>query len=357
VRLEVELIQARLRAPFVTSHGSLEDRPLVLVRVEDEDGFVGLGEAAPLADYHGVNVDDVLEALEAARPILATAKHHATAVSADPSAAHDHEHLSEWRRMAALPAVAAIDMALWDLEGRRMGQPVWRLLGARAAPAVEVNYTIAAADRAGAAAEAGTARGAGFHCVKLKVGLGDDAGRVAAVRAVLGPEVAIRLDANGAWAVDEAIATLRVLSPAGIELCEEAVHGLEQTRSVAAALPDLALALDETASGAGALEDRVCQAVCLKVAASGGITGLIDAARRARGAGYRVYLASTLDGPLGIASALHAAAAIRPDHPCGLATLGLFAEREDPFPPRAGQIEVPPGAGLGDGLERWYRPA
>lgn len=348
MRLEVELIQARLRAPFVTSHGSLKDRPLVLVRVEDEDGFVGLGEAAPLADYHGVNANDVLEALEAARPILAAGKHGAT---------HDHEHLSEWRRMAALPAVAAVDMALWDLEGRRTGQPVWRLLGARAAPAVEVNYTIAAADRAGAAAEAGTARAAGFRCVKLKVGLGDDAGRVAAVRAVLGPEVAMRLDANGAWAVDEAVATLRVLSPAGIELCEEAVHGLEQTRSVAAALPDVALALDETASGAGALEDRVCQAVCLKVAASGGITGLLDAARRARSAGYHVYLASTLDGPLGIAAALHAAAGIHPDHPCGLATLGLFAEREDPFPPRAGRIEVPAGAGLGDGLERWYRPA
>jgi L-alanine-DL-glutamate epimerase-like enolase superfamily enzyme len=346
VRLETELITARLRAPFVSTLGSLEDRPLLLVRVEDDDGFVGLGEAAPLADYHGVNVADVLEALEACRDILAGA----------PSGAAAKEVLSEWRRIAAVPAVAALDMALWDLEGRRTGQPVWQLLGARAAPPVEVNYTVAAADRAGAAAEASGARAAGFRCVKLKVGLGDDAGRVAAVRAVLGPDVAIRLDANGAWAVDEAIATLRVLAPAGIELCEEAVHGLEQTRSVAAAAPGVALALDETASGAGALEDRVCRAVCLKVAASGGITGLVDAARRARAAGYEVYVASTLDGPLGIASALHAATVIRPDRPCGLATLGLFAAREDPLAPREGKIEVPAGAGLGDGLERWYRP-
>jgi L-Ala-D/L-Glu epimerase len=346
VRLELDAITARLRAPFVSSRGPIDERPLVLVRLEDEDGFVGLGEAAPLADYHGVNAEDVLEALEACRAILAAAPWDATS----------QDVLSDWRRMAVLPAVAAIDIALWDLEGRRTGQPLWQLLGARAARPVEVNYTIAAADRAGAAAEAGAARAAGFRCVKLKVGLGDDAGRVAAVRAVLGPEIAIRLDANGAWTVEEALATLRVLAPAGIELCEEAVHGLEQTRSVSGAA-EVALALDETASGAGALEDRVCQAVCLKVAASGGITGLIDAARRARSTGYEVYLASTLDGPLGIAAALHAAAAIRPDHPCGLATLGLFAAREDPFPPRAGRIEVPRGAGLGDGLERWYRPA
>lgn len=345
MRVEIDSITARLRAPFVSAHGSLHDRPLVLLRVEDEHGFVGLGEAAPLADYHGVNVEDVLEALEACREMLAAASPGASTTEA----------LSEWRRMAVLPAVAAIDMALWDLESRQTGQPVWQRLRARAPDPVEVNYTIAAADRAGAAAEAGAARAAGFRCVKLKVGLGDDAGRVAAVRAVLGPEVALRLDANGAWAVDEAVASLRVLAPAGIELCEEPVHGLEQTRSVAAAVPEMGLALDETASGAGALEDRVCQAVCLKIAACGGITGLLDATRRARAAGYEVYLASTLDGPLGIAAALHTAAAVRPDHPCGLATLGLFADRDDPFPPRGGRIAIPAGAGLGDGLDRWYR--
>ena len=346
MNVEVDLVSARLRAPFVSARGRLQDRPLVLVHVEDADGFVGLGEAAPLAEYHGVNVEDVLEALEACRIVL----------NAAPPAARHENVLAEWRRMAPVPAVAAIDMAMWDLEGRRAGQPVWRLLGASAAEPVEVNYTIAAADRAGAARQAAEARGAGFRCVKAKVGLGDDAGRLAAVRAAAGPEVAIRLDANGAWSVEEAVATLHALAPVGIELCEEPVHGLEQTRSVAAAVPEIGLALDETASGAGALENRVCRAVCLKIAACGGITGLLDATRRARAAGYQVYLASTLDGPLGIAAALHAAAAVRPDHPCGLATLGLFAGREDPFPPRGGRIEVPTGAGLGDGMADWYRP-
>lgn len=345
MRVAVDVITARLRAPFVSSQGPLEDRLLVLVHLEDEDGFVGLGEAAPLADYHGVNVKDVLEALEACRNILAGAK---------PGAA-PHELLSEWRRVAAFPAVAAIDMALWDLDGRRSGQPVWRLLRASAGDPVEVNYTIAAADRAGAAAQAAAARAAGFGTVKVKVGIGDDAGRLAAVRAVLGRKTAIRLDANGAWSVEEAITALRALIPLGIELCEEPVHGLEQTRTVATAVPEVALALDETASGVGALEDRVCRAVCLKIAACGGITGLLEAAGQARASGYEVYLASTLDGPLGIAAALHAAAAVRPDRASGLATLALFADREDPFPPSEGRLAIPAGAGLGDGLEQWYR--
>jgi len=345
VNVDIEFLGARLRAPFVSASGSLGDRELVLLRLEDSVGRVGFGEAAPLPDYNAVSVDDVREALEGCRSTLARAAGSAR-----------EELLAECTELAVLPpAVAAIDLALWDLEGRRTGQPVWRLLGARATASVEVNYTIAASDRAGAAAQAGTAKAAGFRCVKAKVGIGDDAGRLAAIRAVLGPEVAIRLDANGAWSVQEATAALRVLAPVGIELCEEPVRGLAQTRELAAAT-SVPIALDETASAIGALEDRVCQAVCLKIASCGGITGVVEAARQARAAGYEIYLASTLDGPLGIAAALHAAAVVGPEHACGLATLALFADREDPLPARRGRIGVPAGAGLGDGLIPWYQP-
>ena len=71
--------------------------------------------------------------------------------------------------------------------------------------------------------------------------------------------------------------------------------------------------------------------------------------------GYEPYIASTLDGPLGIAAALHAAAVVKPDRHCGLATLGRFAA---PVPealvPAGGQMHMPAGPGLGDGLLDWY---
>ncbi len=93
----------------------------------------------------------------------------------------------------------------------------------------------------------------------------------------------------------------------------------------------------------------------MKIAGAGGISGVLAATARARAAGYEVYLASTYDGPLGIAAALHAAAAIAPDRFCGLATLGLFdTDRPDPLPPVEGRIALPPGPGLGDGLTDWY---
>ena len=344
MKVGIDLIRAHLSAPFVSATGAVEVRELLLLRLEDTAGHVAFGEAAPLESYDGVTIDDCRAALEDCRSILA-----------ESDGAGCSELLKQCRRAAVLPqAVAAVDLALWDLAGLRAGQPVWRLLGAGAASPVQVNYTIGAEDRAGAADEAAQARSAGFRCVKVKVGIGDDGGRVAAVRATTGPDLAIRLDANGAWTVPEADAALRALEPAGIELCEEAVTGLAETRELSA-LAAVPLAIDETAAAPGALDERVCEAVCLKIARCGGITGLLESARRARAASYEVYLASTLDGPLGIAAALHAAAALNPDRPSGLATLELFADRVESLAPRDGQIPVPASPGLGAGLARWYR--
>jgi L-alanine-DL-glutamate epimerase-like enolase superfamily enzyme len=81
---------------------------------------------------------------------------------------------------------------------------------------------------------------------------------------------------------------------------------------------------------------------------------MLDLAARARAAGYGIYLASTLDGPLGIAAALHAATVIGPDRASGLATLGLFADRADPLPAARGSIVPPDGPGLGAHLLDWY---
>jgi len=344
VKLAIEPVAARLRTPFVSAAGATERRELLLVRLEDSEGWVGLGEAAPLEHYDGVRLEDCRAALEDCRNVLDASD------GSDPA-----ELLRQCARAAVLPqAVAAIDLALWDLAGRRDGEPAWHLLGAARPFPVEVNQSIAASDRAGAVAAGLEAREAGYRVVKVKVGIGDDAGRLAALRAAAGPEMAIRLDANGAWSVPEAAAALRALAPAGIELCEEPVHGLDELAAVAEQT-DVDVAMDESAALPGALDHRVCGVACLKISRCGGITGTLAAARRARAAGYDVYLASTLDGPLGIAAALHAAAVIRPDRASGLATLSQFEGRPAVLIPDRGRLSPPPGAGLGDGLESWYR--
>ena len=278
----------------------------------------------------------------------------------DPGSRRGAQLLDACRQIDDLPqALAAVDIALWDLAGRREGQPVAALLSDRPATHVEVNATLGGGDRASAAFAAAEAVARGFTCLKLKVGVGDDAGRVAAVRAAAGPHVALRLDANGAWGVEEAVRTIDALAPAGLELVEEPTHGLRAVRAVRERVA-VRVAIDETAAEPGALGAGVADAVCLKISRCGGIGALVAAATLVRASGAEPYLASTFDGPLGIAAAVHAAAALAGHGPlpaCGLATLELFAERIDALPVLDGAIEVPdePGLGVPDRPERRRR--
>ena len=310
------------RAPLRTAYGELHERAVLELQVEEGE-VVGVGEAAPLEPYDGVSLDAVRAALERCRPLLEDAAHG------------DREELVDacWLEAGLPQAVAAVDLALWDLEGKQTARPVAGLLGAHSGAPVPVSAAIGALDRAGAAAEAAAAVADGFTTLKVKVGVGDDAGRLAAVRAVA-PEAALRADANGAWTVDEAVAALASLEGVGLELVEEPVHGLEALRALRERV-EVPIVMDETAAEPGAVSSGAADGVCLKVAACGGISGLLAAAEAARAAGAFVYVGSTYDGPVGIAAGVHAAAALQPTPACGLATLRLFADARDvPFAPR-----------------------
>lgn len=338
--LTIRPLTLRLREPLRTAYGEVRRRELLIVRLE-AGSECGIGEAAPLAPYDGVALEDVRAELEGCRGLVAEL--------GPPASPEDRTALlAAVRGACMLPqAAAALDVAVWDLAAKRAGRPVAALLHRDPLSRVAVNATIGAdtPPAARAAAAAAAERGAG--CIKVKAGTGDDEPRVAAARAGAGPDVAIRLDANGAWPVDGAEAALARLAPFGIEICEEPVSGLAAFRALAGRSSGIPVAMDETAADPGALASGASAFVCLKLSRSGGISGLLEDARAARAAGSRVYLASTLDGPVGIAAAVHAAAAIRPDAPSGLATLGLFTGLDDPFPPQAGTIGVPSGPGLG----------
>jgi L-Ala-D/L-Glu epimerase len=339
MKLELERRTLRLATPMQTSYGSVRERQLVIVTLTGEDGVFGYGEAAPLEAYDGVSTERVERVLESYRPVLAR--------STDMNGA---QVIEACRGVEDLPAaLAAIDLALWDRAGRRAGRPVARMLSDDPKPQVPVNATLSALDRRGAAEQAAAAVSAGYTCLKLKVGIGDDAGRVAATRAAAGPAVALRLDANGAWDVEQAVATIDALSPAGLELVEEPTHGLHAMREIRERVA-VRVSIDETAAELGALTAGVADAVCLKLSRCGGIAGLLAAATLVRATGAEVYLSSTLEGPLGVAAAVHAAAALASRGPmphCGLATLELFEDLENPLPAHDGLIDVPLGGGLG----------
>jgi L-Ala-D/L-Glu epimerase len=310
MRLEVRPVRHVLRAPLRAAWGELRVREYLDVRLHFGPGDYGDGEAAPLEPYDGVALAAVRAALDAYARVLAD----------DPQ-----EPLAACRRERDLPqALAAIDLALWDREARRTRTPIARLIAADALREIPVNATIGAEDRAEAAAHAARAVADGYRTLKVKVGIGDDAGRLAAVRAAVGRDVALRADANGAWRTpEEALANLRALAPLDLELCEEPVHGVNALRRVRAESP-VPIAMDEThAPGSGAAD-----LVCLKIT-RGGITAALADAAAARAAGSDVYLASTYDGPRGIAAALHVAGALRITRACGLAASAGGPEPEN----------------------------
>lgn len=334
--VDVATINLRFRRPVASAFGTLTERELLLLRLAGDDGIIGWGEAAPLQPYDGVPTYAVREALKLYAPLLADGENVPAA-----------ELMDRCREVADLPqALAAVDMALWDRAGQKENLPVCAMLSDDAAESVRVNATIAAEDRAGAAAAADRARRDGFSCVKVKVGLTDDVGRVAAVRAAAGPEMELRLDANGAWTVEEAVRTIERLAPSGLELVEEPVHGVEALREVRERVA-VRIAMDETAGAPGSLHGAVADAVCLKISRCGGISGLLAQAALVRATGADVYLASTFDGPLGIAAAVHCAAALRPAPASGLGTLELFSDDFSVLRLEAGEILVPDEPGLG----------
>jgi o-succinylbenzoate synthase len=317
VRRSLLRLSIPLKRPFVTSGGVVSARELLLLRLEDEDGAVGYGEAAPLEPYDGVTIAEVAEELrrgQAGRP---------------------HAHAAE-------------EMARLDLEGRREG----RGLGQPGAEAIAVNRTLPGGPPAEVAAEARSALRAGFSCFKLKVGLPDDVERVAAVRDALGSWPALRLDANGAWAPEEAVRRIAELEPFDLQFVEQPCRTLEELAEVRPAVT-VPVGADEPVTDAAtvraAADIKACDVVNVKLAGSGGFGAAREALREAERHGLRAFLSSTLDGPWGIAAALQLAASEGLSLACGLATLELFDARIARALPeaRGGLMPVPQGPGLG----------
>ena len=340
MKADLERISLPLSEPLVGASATIEERHLMLVCLEAEHGLVGWGEAAPLEPFDGVSDEQCLAALE--RQIAA--------LRAAPAGASGAELLDSARRADPLPqAVAAIDTALWDLAGQREGAPLASLLSAEPLARVPVNAVIGADEPESAAEQARAAVGAGFTTIKVKVGGSGDVERLEAIRVAIGPKVAIRIDANGAWTVAHAVDALAALEPFGIELVEEPVSGLEQIEELRS-LVETPISIDETAADDGALASGAAELVCLKLGRAGGVSGLLAQAALARSSGTEVYLASMLDGPIGIAAALHAAAALRLTIASGLATLDRFDGLDGGLlAPSGGAITVPLGPGLGVG--------
>ncbi|MFD6567480.1 mandelate racemase/muconate lactonizing enzyme family protein [Micromonospora profundi] len=211
-------VSAPLHTPFITALRRTTTVETLVVEVIDADGRSGFGEAPQVWQVTGASVAGSQACVqELIGPLLA---------SRDPDDLVARCGEVQRSVVGNEAAKAAVDVALHDLAARRLGVPLVRLLGGTTLR-VPTDVTLAAGDAVDLAAAARQRQADGFGVLKLKVGTdaAGDVDRVRAVRAAVGPQVRIRVDANQGWTPREAVRVIRGMEDAGldVELVEQPV--------------------------------------------------------------------------------------------------------------------------------------
>jgi o-succinylbenzoate synthase len=335
--------------PFTTAHGSEQARLGAIIRVTADDGRVGLGEAAPLPAFGGGMLDDTLAQI---------------AKLASRIAGHDLDaglallDRLDYAEAGMSAAACGFDTALLDVKAQVAGLPLAQLLDLRAAAAVPVNAAVGAVDIAAACRAAGQAAQAGILCVKLKVGVmgtGEaELARIAAVRATLGADIRLRIDANAAWDVPEAIAIIRAAERYQLELVEQPVAPDDLAgMALVRASVHTPIAADESVGGpkqaAQVIAAGAADVLVIKPMMAGGLRRARTIIAQAQLAGLQTLVTTTIDAGVGVAAALHLAATLPTPLACGLATGTLLVGDllVQPIVVRNGALYVPDQPGLG----------
>lgn len=328
MQLQYTTVDLVLRHTFHIAHGASDMRQNVVLTLGD-----GLGEAAPVA-YHGESATGVAAALEAWRPQIEQVS--------EPAAIH----ALLGRLAGSAAARAAVDIALHDALGKRLGCSVADLLGLRGLPLPPTSFTIAIT--APEELPARVAAASAYPILKVKLGTPRDLDIVQTIRAHA-PAAHIRVDANAGWSVDQALALLPQLRELGVEFVEQPlavgdIDGLAAIKRARIGLPIVADESVRTAADIVALAP-VLDGVNIKLMKTGGIAGALAAIHTARSCGLQIMLGCMIETSLGATAAAH------------LAPLADWVDLDGPLlignDPYRGlsfdgaELHLPPGPGLG----------
>lgn len=352
-RVEAYAYRVPIANPIKVAFGTFRDRRFVLIRVVDEDGMEGFGEA--WCNWPSVGAE------HRARLIVDFGHRLIGREFASPDAAF-HALSTELETLVLqtgevgpiAPALAGIDIALWDMVARRAGVPLYRALGGADAASVPVYATGINPD--GAAAFATARQAEGHRAFKLKIGFGRelDLGNLRALRQALGPDAVIATDANQALTPEAALDIAQEAAPLNLLWLEEPMRidvSAAAWRTLAAASP-IPLAGGENLRGPElreAAEGDVLHVLQPDLTKWGGFSGNLPIVRDAVRRG-KPFCPHVFGGGIALLASLHALAAVGGDgllefdcHP----NAGRELVVRDLLPVAAGRVPVPQGAGLG----------
>jgi len=310
--IEATLVDLPTIRPHQLAMATLHRQTLVIVRLRCSDGIVGIGEATSIGGlaYGDQSPEGVKLAIDGyLAPVLI---------------GHDSNNINAAMALVGAKvqghsyAKSALETALFDALGRRLGRPVHALLGGAVRTSLPVLWTLASGDSARDIEEAQSLIKARRHRVfKLKIGRGDPDANVAhavRVKKALGDDILVTVDVNQAW--DEATAQrcIKALEAAGIGLVEQPVPRRHR-RALArlAARFDVPIMADESLEGPeDALElavEAAADVFALKISKAGGLLPTLRTAAVGEAAGIGLYGGTLLEGSVGSIAAAHAFAA------------------------------------------------
>jgi len=305
--VHVDTLELIMEEPFVIASSALAIGPCDLVRVETDEGLVGLGEACPAYEFTGDTLWTVQDVIgEYLGPSV---------IGRDPFQLEAITH--RWERelytVGNQAAMAGLEMALWDLQGKALGRPLYDLLGGRTRDGLTEVIAFGWDDPATLAAKTRAMRAEGITVFKIKVGDTPerDEQRVAAVREAAGSSARITVDANqGWWDAKTAVRAIKLLEPYSIEFVEQPVRmdDLEAARRVRDRV-DVPIALDESIRGPrealAAVKAGACDIFVVKLMKTGGILNALKVNAIAEAAGITVMMGNMGESSLGLAAHFH----------------------------------------------------
>ncbi len=361
--IDIHPLRIPLKGVFRNAHDTKTRQDSIVVRVGTDEGVSGVGNVDPDPGHSEESFDETLKAVG----VLAQGLE-----GRDPLNVSAALELMDRCLPRHLDAKAALEMALFDLKGKVLNQPVHSLLGGRLKDEVLLNGWIGLLDPDEAAREALGWRERGFRSVKIKLGAGveSDRDRVAAVRNAVGNGMKLRVDANEGYDVDEAIRLGRGLAPLDVALFEQPVSradyaGLARVRRGI----DIPVMADEAVVGPETLVEVIrkeaADIVKVKVMKQGGIARTVRMVHLAEAAGIRCVIGHGFGLTINTLAELHVAASCA-NIMEGCESVGPLKMAgdvaEQPLDLQGGRVRVPDGAGLGAALAaselaRWAMPA
>ncbi len=292
LHINAKPIDLKLTTPFRISRGVQDTSQNVIVQITHNE-YIGYGEAAP-DEYYGENQETV----------LACITKFAGNLGDDPFLIEDiMSNLDHLIRLNPA-AKAAVDMALYDLVGKMLNVPVYKLLGLNPGHTPHTSFTLGIDTPVNMAKKALLARD--YPILKVKVGTKHDMAIIEAIREVT--SATLRVDANAGWTPKEAIKTITALAPYNIEFVEQPIppHDLSGLKLIRDNVP-VPIIADESCV---TIEDIPRLAGCvdgvnLKLMKSNGIHYILKMIHVARAYNLRVMLGCMIESSLAITAAAH----------------------------------------------------